>query len=413
MKHIFLLLLILVSEKAFTQEQSLQWYKGNTHTHSLWSDGKDFPEVIIDWYKSRGYSFLVLSEHNILALGEKWVNLSNDPFRKERVSNYLEKYKGNNNIPYRTDSAGLISIKLRTHAEYQKLFEEENKFLIMPGEEMTDLYGFIKLSNYTGGKRIHSTAVNIQEIVKPAGGNSVAEVISNNINQVSEQSQRTGEPMLTIVNHPNYMSSIRVEDLIQVKGLRFFEIYNGNPSVNNYGTSIYGDSTLIGTEEIWDRLLIHNIEHGRELVYGIASDDAHNFLEYEIGKPNPGRGWVMVHAAELTPSALIDAMERGQFYSTTGVEIEELSFKNHILNVAVKPQRGVEYTIQFWGAAKSKGSKEKAGVLLKEVKGISASSYKLRRRDLYVRAKIISSKLKENPYAEGDLESAWIQPVRR
>jgi hypothetical protein len=30
------------------------WYKGNTHTHTLWSDGNDFPEMITDWYKEKG-----------------------------------------------------------------------------------------------------------------------------------------------------------------------------------------------------------------------------------------------------------------------------------------------------------------------------------------------------------------------
>ena len=34
------------------------YWKGNLHTHSLWSDGDDFPEMIVDWYKRHGYQFL-------------------------------------------------------------------------------------------------------------------------------------------------------------------------------------------------------------------------------------------------------------------------------------------------------------------------------------------------------------------
>jgi hypothetical protein len=30
---------------------------------------------------------------------------------------------------------------------------------------------------------------------------------------------------------------------------------------------------------------------------------------------------------------------------------------------------------------------------------------------MYVRAKVISTKLKKNPYREGELEAAWVQPV--
>ena len=35
-----------------------RWWKGNLHTHSLWSDGNDYPEMIVDWYRRRGYHFL-------------------------------------------------------------------------------------------------------------------------------------------------------------------------------------------------------------------------------------------------------------------------------------------------------------------------------------------------------------------
>src|SRR5262245_54452768 len=52
-----------------------RYWKGNLHTHSLWSDGDDFPEMIADWYKQRGYDFLALSDHNILAEGERWVDV--------------------------------------------------------------------------------------------------------------------------------------------------------------------------------------------------------------------------------------------------------------------------------------------------------------------------------------------------
>ena len=41
------------------------WQKGNLHTHSFWSDGDDYPEMIMDWYKSHDYQFIALSDHNI------------------------------------------------------------------------------------------------------------------------------------------------------------------------------------------------------------------------------------------------------------------------------------------------------------------------------------------------------------
>lgn len=398
MNRIYFLLIILLPSSVFAQDKSLKWYKGNTHTHSLWSDGNDFPEMIMEWYKSHGYDFISLSDHNTLAEGEKWVTLPTQPFRQARFREYVEKY-GKDWVTYKTDSAGKIQVKLKTLAEYSPKFEEKNKFLIIPAEEVSAKYL---------NKPIHMGAVNIKEPIKPQGGNSVAEVMQNNIDQVYEQRKRTGQPMFAHINHPNFKWAIKLEDMMQLKGDRFFEVQNGHPEVHNYG-----DSTTMGMEELWDKLLIHYIENGQDLIYGLATDDSHHYHEFKIGASNPGRGWIMVRAKELKPAALIEAMEKGDFYATTGVELKELNFKDRTLSLAVKPETGVTYTIQFWGADKSeKDSKDKAGILLKEVKGSSAS-YKLGDKNLYVRAKVISSKPKENPYEKGDLETAWTQPVMK
>src|SRR5262245_24226725 len=40
------------------KDEPPRYWKGNLHTHSLWSDGDDFPEMIGDWYKKNGYDFL-------------------------------------------------------------------------------------------------------------------------------------------------------------------------------------------------------------------------------------------------------------------------------------------------------------------------------------------------------------------
>src|SRR5687767_2723465 len=76
-------------------------YKCNTHTHSYWSDGDDFPEMIMDWYKTRGYDFISLSDHNTLAAGEKWKEIPAHAFRQQRFKEYLAKY-GKDWVVYRT-----------------------------------------------------------------------------------------------------------------------------------------------------------------------------------------------------------------------------------------------------------------------------------------------------------------------
>ena len=53
-------------------ESKLAWYRGNTHTHTLWSDGDAPPEHAVKWYVDNDYDFLVLSDHNIMQEGERW-----------------------------------------------------------------------------------------------------------------------------------------------------------------------------------------------------------------------------------------------------------------------------------------------------------------------------------------------------
>lgn len=40
-----------------------KWYKGNTHAHTTLSDGRMIPQELANTYKSRGYSFLAITDH--------------------------------------------------------------------------------------------------------------------------------------------------------------------------------------------------------------------------------------------------------------------------------------------------------------------------------------------------------------
>ena len=54
-------------------QPAARWWKGNLHTHTLWSDGDDFPEMVAEWYRTRDYNFLALSDHNVLSQGMRWM----------------------------------------------------------------------------------------------------------------------------------------------------------------------------------------------------------------------------------------------------------------------------------------------------------------------------------------------------
>ena len=89
-----------------------------------------------------------------------------------------------------------------------------------------------------------------------------------------------------------------------------------------------------GLEEVWDALLSSGT-----LLYGIAVDDAHVFKQPGNPRsPGPGRGWVMVRAARLEPRALLEALERGDFYASTGVELAAYDATATAITVKVKPR---------------------------------------------------------------------------
>ncbi len=74
-----------------------------------------------------------------------------------------------------------------------------------------------------------------------------------------------------------------------------------------------------GLEEVWDIILSSG-----KLLYGIAVDDAHTFKQpWYKNSARPGQGWVMVRTDRLTAAAIMEALERGDFYASTGVELAD------------------------------------------------------------------------------------------
>ncbi|MEB8327985.1 histidinol-phosphatase [Flavobacteriaceae bacterium KMM 6897] len=392
--RLIILLSLIVNIGCSTQKlgSKKQWFKGNLHAHSYWSDGDEFPEVIMDWYKSKEYQFVALTDHNTLADGDRWQVISKDSMYQKAFKRYLEQY-GASWVTYKTDSLNRTQVKLKTYEEYKGLFEESGKFLIIKAEEISDHFE---------DKPLHLNTTNIQKKIHPQGGNSVLEVLQNNIDAVISQRDELNIPMIVHVNHPNFRHAISLEDMIALRNERFFEVYNGHHLVNNSGDSIH-----MSTESMWDHINIAYIKNNKPLMYGLATDDSHNYHVKGSTWSNAGRGWIMARADSLNPKSLIAAMEAGEFYASTGVEIKELIVDNNTLTVEVKKEPGITYQISFIGCKKGKAAPEE----FVSVQGGKAN-FEITNDILFVRSKIISSKLHENPIEDLLYESAWTQPVQ-
>ncbi len=380
--------ILLVTCKS-PESQPQRWYKGNLHTHTYWSDGDEFPEMVLDWYKTNGYDFVALSDHNTLARDEKWKLITKSPLYEESFQKYLDKF-GKDWVVYKTDT-GRIQVKLKTYEEYKGKMEDA-AFLVIPSEEIT---------NNVNDKPVHINATNLQEFVAPPTASTVAEAMQLAVDAVIQQRERTGIPMFTHINHPNFFWAVSVEDMISLKGERFFEVYNGHPMVRNYGDSLH-----LGMEAMWDKINIAYANRNQPLMYGLATDDSHNYHQFGEAFSNAGRGWVMVNSKSLDASSVIAAMEAGNFYSSTGVTLAQLTVDNNKISLAVAEEKDVTYTIEFIGVKKG----EQESTVVEIIHG-SKGMFTVTEEYLFVRARVTSSKLQPNPFQQGDHEMAWTQPV--
>jgi len=386
-----------------------QWWKGNLHTHSFWSDGDDFPEMAVQWYKDHGYQFLALSDHNRLSQGQRWMPVT------EKQQGAFEQYRarfGDRWVETRKDEKGQTLVRLKPLSEYRCLFEQAGRFLLIQSEEITE--------------KAHLNAINVLELIPPQGGPTMADILQNNVNAVLAQQDKTGQPMLIHINHPNFQWALTAEDMVGVKGARFFEVYNAHGYVNNEG-----DDLRASTERMWDIILARRLaEASPEILYAVATDDTHNYHKFDPRAANPGQAWIVVRANHLTPESLIRAMNAGDFYCSTGVTLKDVAFRNNTLTVKVAPEPDVTYRIQFIGtrrgynpssreAANAEGKtvrtthiySPQVGAVLAEDQGTTAG-YTLKGDELYVRAKVISSRRNEKSHVADEFESAWVQPVR-
>lgn len=387
------LLVILAACEPVRQEPDVRWYRGNLHTHTLWSDGDDFPDMVVDWYRSRGYDFLSLSDHNTLSAGERWIHV--DSLRRPLFEEYVA-HLGRDGIDT-IRVADSTRARLKTFEELSRQFNQPGRFILIQAEEITESVGSLP---------VHMNATNIKEFIPPQGGSTVAEVLQRNIDAVLDQRERTGQAMFPHINHPNFGWGVSLDDLLAVRGERFFEVYNGHPLVHNRG-----DADHPSVEEMWDVLLAARVLGGRPLLFGLAVDDAHHYHGMDPALANPGRGWVMVRADTLTPIAIVEAMEAGLFYSSTGVSLRDVRWSEGRLAIDIAAESGVRYRTEFIGSAAAAGGGDPSvGVTLSSVEGDSPS-YSLRGDELYVRAKVVSTKPVQNPTHAGDTEAAWTQPV--
>lgn len=244
-----------------------RFYKGNLHSHTTNSDGHLTPAEAVALFKSQGYAFLCLSEH-------------------DRYTDYRNEFDSKDFIilPGLEASANLIDPangqRLKTH-------------------HMHGILGTTAMQEAAAAHFEHLEHLPVPVAEGQWDGLAVAAGVRDTL---------AAHGCLVTYNHPIW-SRVDAEDFCDLDGIWALEIYNYN-TVNESATGY--DTTY------WDKIL----RSGRQL-FAFASDDNHNEGLFD----DACGGWIVVKADKLEHDAIIDAMLAGHYYSSAGPEIYNWGIK--------------------------------------------------------------------------------------
>ena len=289
--------------------QSAKRFRGNTHTHTLNSDGDSPPDSVARWYRDHGYQFLFITDHE----------------------------------------------KLTDPQPLNARFGSPGKFLVIAGQEVTQRVA--DSTHHRAVRQAHVNSLGAISVVMPQGERGLARGITMREGYADNVARIRAAGGIPQINHPNFIWSVRLEDLVALPDSVLMEIANAHTGVNNGGD---GDS-VPSVEALWDSLLTRG-----KTIFGVADDDSHSFKlqdadAFELTRP--GRGWIVVRADTLTRDAILGGIRRGDFYSSTGVALDSLSAGPSGIRVSMTPRSDSRYMTEFIGAG---------GRVLARVRGLHA-----------------------------------------
>ncbi len=262
----------------------LPQFKANLHSHSNLSDGKLSPEAMAEAYKSRGYSVLAITDHEA---PYDHTHLSTPDFLM--LTGYEAYIRPSPNC--QLDVYGPeIHLNLLAKEPHNTCFiaYDPNFCKYMP----------------------HALA----ESRAQAGNIGPRRYEREYIQRFIQEAKNAG--YLVTYNHPNW-SMEEPEEILHYDGFFSLEIFNTGSMVIN------GHENNLG---LYDRLLRHG-----KFPYVHGADDNHNKQPFDDPRCDSFGAWTMIIAPELSYPAIIQALELGNFYASTGPEIRELHFrKGHV-----------------------------------------------------------------------------------
>ena len=308
-------------------------YKANLHSHSTFSDGKKTPEELKEMYKRHGYSILSITDHET---PKNHSYLNDDEFLT--ITGY-EAYIRN-------------SAECRYNA-----YESEihiNLFAKDPQNESIICFN-PKYCKYTTDEQ--------KEKFDKRGSQKPREYSVEYINEFIKTAKENG--YLPVYNHP-WWSMEDESDIMAYEGFISMEMCN---------YSAYLISSLEYNGALYDKML----KKGKR-IFCHSADDNHN------GAPEGSRlcssfgAFTMIMPKDFSYNSIIEAMEKGEMYSSMGPTFKEISMEGNKIHIECSE---VDKIMVFTG---SKGPKRKFAF---EGSTITSADFELDDRAEFVRVSIV------------------------
>ncbi len=272
--------------------ESGRFYKANLHCHTTISDGKQTPEEVKEFFKSRGYSAVCYTDHEVLVGHEELCDEDFIALHGYEVA--IKKDEGGHTGLFMPVYHFNIIAKTQSQ-RYMPRFYRENP-------------------SCAGDSRRWIREVGVYD----KEGDDYIDHTEYDVNWINDYlaGVRDGGYLITY-NHPMWSMQSAL-DYAGLKSIHAIEVINGGCIGMNDNTAMHYETIL---------------RQGTRIV-PVGGDDNH-------GENACGLGWTMIKAPELTYEALTAAYERGDCYASEGPEIHSLILKDGQIIVKTSPAAAI------------------------------------------------------------------------
>ena len=274
-----------------------RFYKANLHTHTTVSDGTMTPAELKEHYKSQGYSIIAYTDHELIV---DHSDLADEDFLPITGMEYAVLEPGE------YISAKTIELNLYARDPHNVGHVCFDKETVIHGEKWR------------------------AESVTLAGPPCKKVFDMAFLQHVIDEANKYG--FLVCLNHPAY-SMVSPEEFGDFRGLFAMEIFNS--------CSLFG----IGVDEYNPAMYDWMLRHGK-MLHCIAADDTHT----KNGPDEIGpcfRGWCMLKLEKLDYGSAIAALEKGDFYASTGPDILSLYVEDGKVTITCSPVKMIKMATKY------------------------------------------------------------------